>query len=103
MSILEMNLPEKLSLTAAIDFCNRLQVLPETESLVLDFRRLEYVEPFTMAIVSTEFQRYRDGHPNTRVLAGNYAHLTYAAHMGFFKSFGLNAGNQPGQAKGGPT
>ena len=53
-----------------------------------------------MLLASTEIQRYAGAHPSAKFSCTNFAHMTYAAHMGFFKAFGHDFGKSPGQALG---
>lgn len=96
-------LPQNLSLTEATNFCNRLWDLPEDTIYEFDFHRLRNVEPFTMAYVANELKRYRESRSTARFTALNYKHHSYPAHMGFFQAFGLKHGNEPGQANGSST
>lgn len=56
-----------------------------------------------MAFVAAEIARFRKSRPDSQFAADNYKHHTYAAHMGFFKAFGLDYGNSPGEASGSST
>ncbi|WP_115146490.1 MULTISPECIES: hypothetical protein [Pseudomonas] len=95
--------PQNLSLTEAINFCNRLWELPQDTIYEFDFHRMGRVEPFTMAYVANEMKRFRQSKAAVRFTALNYKDHTYAAHMGFFQAFGLTHGNTPGQASGSST
>ena len=72
-------------------------------NMFLIFLSLGHVEPFTMAYVANELKRYRSTKPDSRFTAQNHEHKTYAAHMGFFRAFGLKFGNEPGEAAGSST
>lgn len=100
MSYLEVNVPEQLSLTNSIDFCNKLWSLEYASRYDFNFKNLDYVEPFTMAYVSNEIKRFRMSRSDSKFTAKHHETHTYPAHMGFFKSFGLNFGNRPGEASG---
>ena len=62
MDELIVNIPQNLSLNDSINFCKRLQDSPPIKSIVLDFIRLKHVEPFTMALISSEIKKYHDEH-----------------------------------------
>ncbi|WP_439253868.1 hypothetical protein [Pseudomonas monteilii] len=96
-------LPQNMSLIEAINFCNRLWEAPEAAKYEFDFHRMGRVEPFTMAYVANEMKRFRKSKEGTPFTALNFQHHTYPSHMGFFKAFGLNHGNAPGQASGSST
>lgn len=97
-----INVPQNLSLRNAINFCNRLWSLEDDESYEFDFARLGLVEPFTMAYVANELKRFSLSKPGT-CSAMNFENHSYAAHMGFFRAFGLEHGKEPGEATGSST
>ena len=101
--MLEIKVPQNLSLNNALNFCNRLWHLEEAEHYEFNFQNLGLVEPFSMAYVANELKRYRNSKPSARFTGANYKNNSYAAHMGFFKAFGLDFGNKPGEASGSST
>lgn len=101
--MIEVKMPQNLSLTNALNFCNRLWNLNDSDKYAFDFVNLEFIEPFTMAYVANELKRFRQTKLESEFVALNHQHKTYAAHMGFFKAFGLDCGNKPGQAAGSST
>lgn len=101
--MVEVKVPQNLSLTNALNFCNRLWDLNEADHYDFDFKNLGLVEPFTMAYVANELKRYRNSKPGCNFTASNYKYKSYPAHMGFFKAFGLDFGNSPGEAPGSST
>lgn len=56
-----------------------------------------------MAYVANELKRFRETRPHSRFRAANHKDKSYAAHMGFFRAFGLKFGNEPGEASGSST
>lgn len=98
-----VKIPQNLSLVNALNFCNRLWDLEYSDEYAFDFINLGRVEPFTMAYVANELKRFRKTRPESRFTALNHQNKSYAAHMGFFKAFGLNFGNEPGEASGSST
>jgi hypothetical protein len=101
--MIEVKIPHNLPLKNALSFCNGLWNLEHSNHYEFDFKSLGLVEPFTMAYVANELKRFRSTKPSSRFTAKNHENQTYAAHMGFFKAFGLNFGNEPGQAPGSST
>ncbi|MDF8365311.1 hypothetical protein [Achromobacter anxifer] len=87
----------------AINFCNRLWNLEDDTEYEFDFSRLGTVEPFPMAYVANELKRFRQSKAEAKFSALNYKDHTYAAHMGFFRAFGLQFGKAPGEAAGSST
>lgn len=100
--MIEIKIPQNLSLQRAISFCNKLWTLEKDDNYQFDFVRLQFIEPFTMAYVANELKRFSEENPGT-CNAVNFEDKTYPAHMGFFKAFGLEHGNKPGEASGSST
>lgn len=98
----KLKIPQNLSLINAINFCNRLWKLEKDNVYEFDFRQLGKVEPFTMAYVANELKRFSSVNLGT-CSAINFEDHSYAAHMGFYKAFGLQHGKEPGEATGSST
>ena len=101
--MLQVKIPQNLSLRNALNFCNRLWDLEYSDEYEFDFANLGRVEPFTMAYVANELKRFRKTKPESKFTALNHQNKSYAAHMGFFRAFGLKFGNEPGEAAGSST
>ncbi|WP_197465359.1 hypothetical protein [Marinomonas sp. TW1] len=101
--MLQVKIPQNLSLRNALNFCNRLWDLEHSDEYEFDFANLGRVEPFTMAYVANELKRFRKTKPESKFTALNHQNKSYAAHMGFFRAFGLKFGNEPGEAAGSST
>ena len=65
-----------------------------------DFGRSRWFPPFSMLLLAIILKRFSDSRPDCRCRARNHEAHTYAAHLGFFRSFGLQHGNPPGAATG---
>lgn len=66
---------------------------------------MQWVHPFGMLLASTAIKQLRNSHPNTSFrmkYLTNRAGISYAAHMGFFKSISeaISMGNSPGEVIG---
>lgn len=101
--MIQVKLPQNLSLINALNFCNRLWELDHSDEYEFNFVNLELIEPFTMAYVANELKRFRDTKPKSKFSALNHKDKSYAAYMGFFRAFGLKYGNEPGEASGSST
>lgn len=101
MPIVVVRIPQNMSLLNAVNFCSRLWKLKVRDKVVFDCSVVKHVEPFTMAYVSMEIRRFREGNPDIDLEFVNYEEAGYAAHMGFFRAAGVDFGNGPGQARGG--
>ncbi len=100
MPITTIRVPESLTLFTVYPFCLALQKLRPAEEIVFDFGKTRTVEPFGMLVVASEIERCVEEHPEAKFTCRNFEHMTYAGHMGFFKSFGLDFGRNPGEAQG---
>jgi anti-anti-sigma regulatory factor len=83
-----IQVPPRLTFETASKFvCMLGEVSLDFEHYVLDFNGVGRVEPFALLYLGSEIQRF-----NTRLGKGhlsvrNHNHMTYADHMGFFRSF----------------
>lgn len=100
MRVCTIPLPESLNLENTIIFSNHIHDLPEADEYVFDFKNLSWIEPFSLLLLSSEIQRCRSWRNTKKFSAINHKEQTYAAHMGFFQSFGCDFGKKPGEAGG---
>lgn len=103
MPVVHIRVPESLTLFTVYPFCKRLQEQRPADEIFFDFSKTRTVEPFGMLVVASEIERCVAAHPEARFTCRNFEHMTYAGHMGFFKSFGLDFGRNPGEALGSRT
>ncbi len=92
--------PTSLDFSSASLFSKEMETVALADECTFDFAQVGNTEPFGMLLTSSVIQHLRERHPNTKFRARNYAHVRYAAHMGFFKAFGLDFGKSPGEASG---
>lgn len=95
--------PETLSAFSVFPFCKQIRATRPTEEVIVDFLRTRTIEPFGMLVISGEIERLLSSHPAMRISCRNVDHMSYAAHMGFFRSCGFAHGRQPGEAFGSRT
>ncbi|MFY4257336.1 ATP-binding protein [Achromobacter xylosoxidans] len=95
-----INMPPSLTLWTAFPFCEHLQRLGSASEYIFDFKKTNTVEAFGMLVVSSEIVKFIAKHSDSKITYRNYEHMTYAGHMGFFKSCGINFGKMPGEANG---
>lgn len=98
-----IRVPESLTAFTVYPFCKSLQQQRPTDELIFDFSKTKTVEPFGMLVAASEIERCVASHPEAKFTCKNYERMTYAGHMGFFKSFGLDFGRRPGEAYGSRT
>lgn len=94
------SLPSRLDIDGAVHAAHSLKNLPEVNLYRLDFSNLKFVEPFGMIYFAIQLRQFRQANPQRKFKAEHYKNHGYAAHMGFFKTFGLDFGNDPGEASG---
>ncbi|MDQ8141070.1 hypothetical protein [Chryseobacterium sp. CFS15] len=95
--------PQHLYFEETIEFINSFTNIRDERSYIFDFGKTIRIDPFSLLYVSSELEIFKKNNPSSLFHARNFSHLTYPAHMGFFKSFGLNFGKEPGEAKGSNT
>jgi hypothetical protein len=103
-----ITIPSRLTPVELLPFSTQLRATAVEESYLLDFRGVGHVEPFGMLFLAAlirQFVRSRrqlQG-KNCQIRVANFADKQYASWMGLFKSFGLDHGNDPGEASGSGT
>ena len=75
-------------------FSADLADLPRAGEVHFDFGQVNFATPGWMIVVGAALRQFREEHPETQRKALNYKKLTYAAHAGFFRSFGMKFGNE---------
>ncbi len=106
MIIYVIKVPRKLTLSGMFEFFIEMWKSPEAEQYVFDFAELTSrirIEPFVLLFLSSEIKKFREAHNGSEFSGQNFRDCTYAAHMGFYKAFGLNYGKKPGEAPGGDS
>jgi len=91
--------PRNLIFEQTIKFISTFKERNEIGRYIFDFSDMRRIDPFSLLFLSSELRSFKNNHIQCEFAARNYSHCTYAAHMGFFQSFGLDFGNFPGQAK----
>ena len=90
--------PKYLVFEETISFINSFKTLTANKDYIFDFKLLSRIDPFSILFLSSELRLFKENNPDSNFHAKNYQHCSYAAHMGFFKSFGLDFGKSPGEA-----
>lgn len=90
--------PDGGSWPDAVSFPAKLAALPEASSYIFDFCDVRFVTPGWMLIIGDALARFRDQKSAAKRRVENYKGkaLRYAAHAGFFRSFGMNYGQEAG-------
>ena len=101
--MLQVKIPQNLSLRNALNFCNRLWDLEHSDEYEFDFANLGRVEPFTMAYVANELKRFRKTKPESKFTALNHQNKSYAALAVRAPYPRVQFGNEPGEAAGSST
>lgn len=103
MEAIVIPVPRRLTLESSVRFACELRDLKASGVYILDFNGVGRIEPFALLFLSSELQRFASKRRGSKFAAVNYEGCTYAGHMGFFKSFGLDFGKSAGEAKGSGT
>jgi hypothetical protein len=93
-------LPPALDFERSIRLSLDLSAIGAAEEFLIDCSKVSYVEPFGMLLAAIELNRLRGRFPGSTLTVIHHQHLSYAAHMGLFKAFGVPYGKAPGQARG---
>lgn len=100
---MRINLPQMLGPAHISRFGCELQAVPEADEYEFDFGSERWFPPFSMVLLAVLLKQFRARLSDANCFAVNFQNHTYAAHMGFFKAFGLEHGNAPGEALGSST
>lgn len=92
--------PQSLEPISLAEFANELRDLPEDDEYIFDFGATRRFPPFSMLLLASMLRSFRVARPEAKRLSMNHENHDYAAHFGFFRSFGLKHGNKPGEASG---
>lgn len=93
-----IEVPSHLIYENTLNFINAFKNLRENRRYIFDFKYLVKIDTLSLLCLSSEIALFKDNNPDSKFSAKNFEHRTYEAHMGFFKSFGLNYGKKPGEA-----
>jgi hypothetical protein len=89
-----------LDFEGSIKAARDLWTLPTGVDYLIDFGPLKWLEPFGMLYFARQLRTFANERKPSRCQAKNHEGHGYAAHMGFFQSFGLNFGKEAGAANG---
>ncbi len=103
MSHATITFPTRLDTNSALRFAHKLRSIESASYYEIDFGNCNWIEPFSALLASSEITRFKNAVGPQRVKVKNHERMSYAAHIGFFHSFGFRHGNTPGQATGGST
>ncbi len=92
--------PSNCSENSIFKFCSDVFSHAGEDKLVIDFKYMGRVEPFTMVYVAKIIRDFNRSNPSTQVLCCGHKVKEYAANMAFFRAFGLKHGREPGCTDG---
>lgn len=103
-----INIPPSLSPNTLLPFSIYIKGIAHSEKYTLDFKNVGHVEPFGMLFLAALIRQFvKDRRAvqgkECKISVLNFEDKNYASFMGLFKSFGLNHGNEPGEACGSGT
>lgn len=97
MVVFEM---DDLKRTTVLDLTTSFDDIGADDEFYFDFARMKIAEPFAMLVFTSKFRKLMAKYPDAKFYVTNWQGKTYPAHMGFFKSMGVDFGNEPGEARG---
>jgi hypothetical protein len=87
----------------SLEFGSELARLEVAENYEFDFQNVFFVTPGWLLVVGGALRAFRDARPGSKRRVTNLKHLGYAAHVGFFKYFGMTYSLAPAEAGGSST
>jgi hypothetical protein len=97
---LKIDIPRRLTSDSLAKFSCDLNYIEQVDEYIFDFGEERWFPPFSMLFLSMVLREFRQKFVGSSFSARNHEHHGYAAHFGFFQSFGLGFGNHPGEADG---
>lgn len=107
-----IKVPASLNIEESLKLFQELDALPYQEQYKIDFTALQHMPPFGAILVSSFLRQFiqrrhlehiEKGLPEASFVADGFQGKSYASHIGFFKSFNLDYGKEPGEARGSQT
>lgn len=89
-----------ITVESSINFANNMWLTLPVDKFVFDFTNVKSITPLIMLYLSREIFLFRRSRHSCEFSATGYSHARYAAHMGFFRLFGVPFGKEPGDAEG---
>ena len=93
----------RLNLNDLATWNNALWRCSNAKTVDLDFTSIGSLSTLAMLFITHQIRSFYEAHPDIRLHATGYQHLTYAAHVGFFDRLGAPFGKKVGEALGGPN
>lgn len=90
---MRIELPKNLPIDECISFSNNLFNSPDEDIYEFDFARMNWYPPFSLLYLACQINRFKALHTNSNIIVINHERHYYAAHMAFFKAFGVDWGN----------
>jgi hypothetical protein len=87
----------------SLEFGGELARLEMAENYEFDFQNVSFVTPGWLLVVGGALRAFRNARTESKRRVLNFKHLGYAAHVGFFKYFGMSYGLAPSEAGGSST
>jgi hypothetical protein len=97
---LKIDIPRRLTSDSLAKFSCDLNYIEQVDEYIFDFGEERWFPPFSILFLSMVLREFRQKFVGSGFSARNHEHHGYAAHFGFFQSFGLGFGNHPGEADG---
>jgi hypothetical protein len=97
---MRIRVPDSTNFSSMLTLPIYLAQAVEVAEYEFDFADVKFVTPAWLILVGTALREFRAHHPQARRRAVNYHHMGYAAHMGFFRYFGVKFGLKPAEATG---
>jgi hypothetical protein len=95
-----IEIPDRLTFSSSIEFCNYLDSLEESGDYSFDYKNMSLVEPFGMLLVGAKMRQFMRERGDSKYSDRNFKQHTYAANFGFFKSVMQDYGKAPGELPG---
>lgn len=100
MAEAKIALPDEMTLSNVLKFISHLDKYKKYNRISIDFGTDRFFRPFTMLMIASKLKWISDNNPDAAFEFIHFDSHPYAAHMGFFKMFGMDHGRAVGEARG---
>lgn len=102
-ALVRVKMPSASDRSGLLSFGKTLSELPSDGLYVFDFSDVKFTSPQWMLLTAIALRKFKREWPGARRKAVHFRHLTYAAHMGYFRYVGMDFGKAPDEAPGSRT
>ncbi|RWI99959.1 hypothetical protein [Mesorhizobium sp.] len=95
-----IKIPGRMDIGAILGIARLVDYYAKRDRIRIEFEDPSFFSPFSMLFIAAKLKAVRTKNPDMKIDLKNHQGLLYAAHMGFFRMFGVDHGRDIGEAWG---